>query len=84
MINPATQRVNSIVLQNDVIKSITNRVYLAVAENKLQVLTYGGYYSFDLVSFHEKQQDSVIAITSFRVRDKEYYYEEDLRKRMVR
>jgi ligand-binding sensor domain-containing protein len=80
MINPVTQRVNSIVLQNDVIRSITNRVYLSVTDDKLQVLTYGGYYSFDPVLFHEKQHDSVIAITSFHVKDKEYYYEESLQK----
>jgi ligand-binding sensor domain-containing protein len=38
MVNPVTQRVNSIVLQNDVIRSITNRVYLAVIESKVRYL----------------------------------------------
>lgn len=78
MVNPATQRVNSIVLQNDVIKSITNKLALAVTGKQVHVLTYGGYYSFDPASFKEKQPDSVISITSFRVRDKEYYYENQL------
>jgi ligand-binding sensor domain-containing protein len=78
MINPVTQRVNSVLLQNDVIKSITNKLFLSVANNQLQVLTYGGYYSFDPVSLQDQQQDSVITVTSFRVKDKEYYYEEGL------
>lgn len=80
MINPSTQRVNSVLLQNDVIKSITNRLFLSVADHKLQVLTYGGYYSFDPVSLKESHPDSVVTVTSFRVKDKEYYYEKMLAK----
>lgn len=80
MVNPVTQRVNSVLLQNDVIKSITNRLFLAVANNKLQVLTYGGYYTFDPLALKEQQPDSIVAITSFRVKDKEYYYEQQLKE----
>ncbi|NCI48983.1 hypothetical protein GWC95_03555 [Sediminibacterium roseum] len=78
MVNTATHRVSSVLLQNDVIKSITNRIFLSVANKQLQVLTYGGYYSFDPASLQVQQQDSVVAVTSFRVKDKEYYYEEGL------
>ncbi len=80
MINSQTQRINSIVLQNDVMKSITSEVYLTSTASGLQALSYGGYYSFDPVLFIKKQTDPKPTITSFRVRDKEYYFEESLKK----
>ncbi len=80
MIDPATQRVSSVALQNNMIRGITGRVYLATSSDKVHVLTYGGYYSFDPGQFQDKQRDSTITITSFRVKDKEYYYGEELKK----
>jgi ligand-binding sensor domain-containing protein len=80
MVNSQTQRVNSIVLQNDVMKSIAAEVYLSATGNVLHALTYGGYYTFDPVHFNEKQTDPKVTITSFRVKDKEYYFEEALKK----
>ncbi len=81
MINTTTRRVSSILFQNDVFKTITARVYLSVNNQKVNVLSYSGYYSFDPASFKEKQKDSVITITSFRVKDKEYYYEAQLKNK---
>lgn len=81
MVNQRTQRVNSLLLSNDVMKTVADGIYLTVNGNKLQVLTYGGYYSFDPVSLREKEKDSVIAITSFRVKDKEYYYQQELKEK---
>ncbi len=81
MINTNTKRVSSILFQNDILKTITARVYLSANENKVNVLSYSGYYSFDPATFKEKQKDSVITITSFRVKDKEYYYEEQLKNK---
>lgn len=81
MVNPVTQRVNSIVLQNDVMKTIVAKVYLAASGKQMHVLTYGGYYSFDPSLITAKHKDSVITITSFRVKDKEYYYEKELRSK---
>lgn len=80
MVNQRTQRVNSLLLSNDVMKTVADGIYLTVNGNKLQVLTYGGYYSFDPVSLREKEKDSVITITSFRVKDKEYYYLKELKE----
>lgn len=81
MVNQRTQRVNSLLLSNDVMKTVADGIYLTVNGNKLQVLTYGGYYSFDPVSLREKEKDSVITITSFRVKDKEYYYQQELKEK---
>lgn len=80
MVNQRTQRVNSLLLSNDVMKTVADGIYLTVNGNKLQVLTYSGYYSFDPVSLREKEKDSVITITSFRVKDKEYYYQQELKE----
>jgi ligand-binding sensor domain-containing protein len=80
MIDPATQRVNSVALQDDIIRSITNRVYLSLIDQKVQVLTYGGFYSFDPELFNERKETMPISITSFQVKDKEYYYEDGLEK----
>lgn len=78
MINTRTGRISSIVLQKDVIRSIAANTYVTATANKVHVLTHSGYYSFDPATFHQAQQDSVITITSFRVRDREYYYEKEL------
>lgn len=79
MVNKRTQRVNSLLLNNDVMKTVADGIYLTANGNKLQVLTYGGYYAFDPLSLREKQKDSVITVTSFRVKDKEYYYGQELK-----
>jgi ligand-binding sensor domain-containing protein len=81
MIDPVTQRVSSVVLQDDIIRSISNRVYLSLTGKKVQVLTYGGYYSFDPALFNERKESMPISITSFHVKDKEYYYEAELARK---
>lgn len=81
MIDPSTQRVSSVALQDDIIRSITNRVYLSSADKQVRVLTYGGYYSFDPMMFGERQETMPVSITSFQVKDKEYYYESDLQQK---
>jgi ligand-binding sensor domain-containing protein len=78
MIDPATQRVSSVALQDEIIRSITNRVYLSLAGKQVRVLSYGGYYSFEPGFFNERKENMPISITSFQVKDKEYYYESDL------
>lgn len=81
MVNQRTQRINSLLLQNDVMKTVADGIFLTANASQLQVLTYGGYYSFDPVTLREKQKDSVVTITSFRVKDKEYYYEQELKEK---
>jgi sensor histidine kinase YesM len=80
MVNPVTQRVNSLALQQEQIRSITRRLYLSACGDSLQLLSYGGYYAFDPLLFQSSRKTASVTITSFRVKEKEYYYEEQLKK----
>ncbi len=77
-IEPVTQRVRSIGLQDDVMKTIVNKVALSHIHNQVALLSYGGYYLFDPGVLEKKEHGSGLRITSFKVRDREYYYQPDL------
>lgn len=80
VVNDNSGSIKSYTLQKDILKSISGKLKLTTALNKVRILTYGGYYETEGLPGTEQDRSFPIKITSFRVGDREYYFEEQLKK----
>lgn len=80
MLNTTTGNIKAYSLQRDVLKSISGKIKLATYGKLVRVLTYGGYYETDGNSDIQTDSSLPLKITSFRVGDKEYFYEAQLKR----
>lgn len=80
VINDHTGNVKSYALQKDILKSISGKLKVTTYFNKVRILTYGGYYETESLPGAEQDTAYPVRITSFRVGDREYYFEDQLKK----
>jgi ligand-binding sensor domain-containing protein len=80
VVNDSNGSIKSYALQKDILKSISGKLKLTTSFNKVRILTYGGYYETEGLPGTEQDRSYPVKITSFRVGDKEYYFDEQLKK----
>jgi len=80
-INPQTDKLVSFGSQDGILQSNIGERFVFAADGKMMLTARAGYYLFNPASLRKKKTNIPLEISTFRVKDIERYYEDELKDR---